>query len=152
MIDLFYNSNQLKSVTCKSESKMYLHFCIFYFYVVNGNLNFNLLQFTAFHASFTFFNVVSKLKRDLQNKNINNGLLKHWNEHLLNEHILLSHFLSLPRAQRNKHHSPWVHTWERYTALTNYTPFRQYGSHLEFYCFKWPPCPQKGLLKYLSGP
>ena len=56
---------------------MYLHFCIFYFYVVNGNLNFNLLQFTAFHASFTFFNVVSKLKRDLQNKNINNGLLKH---------------------------------------------------------------------------
>lgn len=44
---------------------MYLHFCIFYFYVVNGNLNFNLLQFTAFYTSLTLFNMVSKLKRDL---------------------------------------------------------------------------------------
>ena len=74
---------------------MYLHFCIFYFYVMNGNLNFNLLQFAAFHTRFTFFNMVSKLKINFQNINVSHELLKHWNEYLLRKivnYYLISFF------------------------------------------------------------
>ena len=71
LINIFCRiSRHLQKLFTKSNSSdvrynfnLYLSFCIFNFYVVNGNLEVNFPQLTCFHTSLTLFDVICKLQK-----------------------------------------------------------------------------------------